>query len=329
MKALSYHQPRAEQIVRGEKTVDIRTWQVAYRGPLAVHASSKRRDARCRELGYDPAALAYGALVGTVTLVDIRPLDAAGYEGLRAEHGLTAPFPGEPCYAWCLAHPTRLPEPIPTRGRMRLFTIERLPSTVDRQPSTDCIEHATSDHPSIITRHEPSGTEHPASGTQHRAPYRATPPPQPDPERPFALYTLPEAGGGYRVALYQWVDRGREAAEGQAPGALWSLEVGGDPLRAVTDHLLAALRANGYRATELARAAGSETPFYLDEPSGLRLALILMAVKPLTRQDRIAAIGQGVQAMSSEEAYYWFSKCSAGPDASRAQQALRVLLATT
>jgi len=108
---------------------------------------------------------------------------------------------------------------------------------------------------------------------------------------------------------------------------MWGLEMGGDPLRAVADHLLHALRANGYKATDLARAAGSDDPFYLDELTGLRLALILLAVKPLTRHDRIEAIGQGVRAFGDEEAYYWFSKCSAGPDAARAQTALRILLA--
>jgi hypothetical protein len=86
------------------------------------------------------------------------------------------------------------------------------------------------------------------------------------------------------------------------------------------------LQSSGYKATDLSRAAGAETPFYLDELTGLRLALILMAVKPLTRHNRIEAIGLGVQAMSAEEAYYWFSKCSAGPGASQAQKALRVLL---
>jgi hypothetical protein len=30
--------------------------------------------------------------------------------------------------------------------------------------------------------------------------------------------------------------------------------------------------------------------------------------------------------MSVEEAYYWFSKCSAGADAPRAHKALRILL---
>jgi hypothetical protein len=180
------------------------------------------------------------------------------------------------------------------------------------------------DHASLIT--------HRASRTAHHAPYRVTPPPEPDPERPFALYAIPEGENGYRVALYQWVPTARNGLAGtppqsRAPGALWSVEVGGDPLRAVTDHLLTALRANDYKATALARATGGETPFYLDEPSGLRLALILMAVKPLSRHDRIEAIGQGVQLMSDEEAYYWFSKCSGGSGAVRAQRALRILLA--
>jgi hypothetical protein len=298
MKALSCHQPRAEQIIRGAKTVDIRTWHVTYRGPLAIHASAKRRDGRCRALGFDPRMLDYGALVGTVELVDIVPLDEAAYAALRDEHLLDAPFPNASCYAWRLTDPRRFEAPIPCRGRMGLFDVD---------PGQDGISSR-------------------ASGRgARRAPYRVTPT-EPDPERPFVLYTLPESGNGYRVALYQWLRRNTDT-EKRAPGAMWEIELGGDPLRAVADHLLSTLRTNGYKATDLARAAGGEKPFYLDELSGLRLALILLAVKPLTRHDRIEAIGQGVQTMGDEEAYYWFSKCSAGQDAHRAQKALRVLLA--
>jgi hypothetical protein len=312
MKALSYHQPRAEQVVRGEKTVDVRTWQVAYRGPLAVHASSKRRDARCRALGYDPETLAYGALIGTVEVVDVVPLDEAAYEALRAEHLLDDRYPGPPCYGWRLANAQRFDAPLPCRGHMRLFEVDVDVPPLDSRPRDSRL----------------SGDRQEATSTRpaQRLPYRATPPPEPDPRRPFVLYTVPEEGGGYRVALYQWVQRNGEQ-EQRAPGALWGIELGGDPLRAVADHLLAALRANDYKATDLARAAGVGEPFYLDELSGLRLALILTAVKPLARHDRIEAIGQGVQAMSAEEAYYWFSKCSAGADAVRAQKALRILLA--
>ncbi len=310
MKALSFHQPRAEQIIRGDKTVDIRTWQVQHRGALVVHASSKRRDGRCRALGFDPRTLAYGALVGTVELTEIVSLDEAAYEALREEHLLEAPFPGPSCYAWRLANPRRFDAPIPCRGRMRLFNVVvGQDSILPDSEQTAILPHT------------------------RRAPYRVTPPPEPDPEHPFVLYTIPEADNGYRVALYQWLPHnGRRDVRSDdfsrpAPGAMWGIELGGDPLRAVADHLLNALRTNGYKATDLARAAGSEKPFYLDELTGLRLALILLAVKPLTRHDRIEAIGQGVRAMGDEEAYYWFSKCSAGPDALRAQKALRILLA--
>jgi hypothetical protein len=36
---------------------------------------------------------------------------------------------------------------------------------------------------------------------------------------------------------------------------------------------------------------------------------------------------EDIQAMTSEEAYYWYAKCTGGPAAERAQKALRVLLA--
>ncbi|RLC88125.1 MAG: hypothetical protein DRI79_07885, partial [Chloroflexi bacterium] len=258
-------------------------------------------------LGFDPDALDYGALIGTVELSDITPLDEAAYESLRDRHLLDGPFPGEPCYAWHLANPRRFAHPIPYRGRRRLFQ-------VNLDAGQDAIL------PFDVDVEQDGILPHP-----RRAPYRVTPPPEPDPERPFVLYTIPDADGVYRVALYQWLRHNGERAE-HAPGAMWGIELGGDPLRAVADHLLSALRASGHKATDLARAAGRDRPFYLDEPTGVRLALILLAVKPLARHDRIEAIGRGVQAMGDEEAYYWFSKCSAGPEARRAQKALRVLL---
>jgi hypothetical protein len=302
LKALSFRQPRAEQIMRGVKTVDIRTWCVHHRGPLAVHASSTRRDARCRALGFDPDALAYGALLGTVELVDVVPLDKADYEAMRDAHRLEGRYPGKPCYAWTFAEPARFDRPIPYRGRMSLFNVEP-----DAPPGDE------------------EDAQAPAARKRQPVPYRTTPAPAPDPARPFVLYAIPERGNGYRVALYQWLQRDG-GGDARAPGAMWEIEVGGDALRAVADHLLHALRANGYKATDLAPTTDRETRFYLDELTGIKLALILMAVKPLRRHDRIEAIGRGLHAMGDEEAYYWFSKCSAGAEAARARKALRILL---
>ena len=102
-------------------------------------------------------------------------------------------------------------------------------------------------------------------------------------------------------------------------------------MRPIVSHPLSRSRRARPHATPAAvsdLARGHENgPFYLDELTGLRLALILIAVKPLCRHDRIETIGQGISMMSAEEAYYWFSKCSAGTGALRAQKALRVLLA--
>lgn len=324
MKALSFLQPRAEQVISGVKTLDVRTWQVSYRGPLAVHAGATRRAARIRALGFDPETLAYGAVVGVVDLVEIVPLDAEQYAARRGEHLSDEPFPGPPCYGWRLAHPRRLPVPLPWPGKMSLFSVPDDRLQLGPAP-------AGSEQPMPFDRREPP-VEPRRPMRQHPLPYQVAGEPVPDPGRPFVLYTLPD-GDGYRVALYQWLRREEPSAGGRngdakgyglAPGALWGVEVGGETLRAVTEPLLAALRANGYKAVDLARRR--HTPFYLDEPSGLRLALLLLAVRPLNRYARIEAIAHGVQAMSNEEAYYWFSKCSAGATAGRAQRALRLLL---
>jgi hypothetical protein len=101
-------------------------------------------------------------------------------------------------------------------------------------------------------------------------------------------------------------------------------EVGGSVLKAIADHVLDALRRSGYKATDL--SASRREPFLLAEESSVRLGLLFLAVKPITKVERVEAISHGLRAMTSEEAYYWYSKCTTGPTAERAQKALRVLL---
>lgn len=92
----------------------------------------------------------------------------------------------------------------------------------------------------------------------------------------------------------------------------------------VLDALLAAVRASGHPASAL--AFGRDKPVLLDEAPGVRLTLTLLATQPVTKHQRLRAIVAGVNAMSIEETYYWYSKCL-GPDAPRARKALRTLLA--
>ena len=91
----------------------------------------------------------------------------------------------------------------------------------------------------------------------------------------------------------------------------------------VLDAVVRAVRASGHPASVLAFDASTQID--LDEASGVRLAVTLFATLPISKSDRIRGMVAGVNAMSIEEAYYWYSKC-AGRDGSRCRRALRTLL---
>jgi hypothetical protein len=61
------------------------------------------------------------------------------------------------------------------------------------------------------------------------------------------------------------------------------------------------------------------------EESGVRLALIFLAIRPITKVSRIKEISRGIRDMTGEELYYWFAKCIAGFTAERSLKALRIL----
>ncbi|MFJ9420188.1 hypothetical protein ACIRPT_39465 [Streptomyces sp. NPDC101227] len=91
----------------------------------------------------------------------------------------------------------------------------------------------------------------------------------------------------------------------------------------VIDALFAAIRRSGHQPSVLTFTR--KAPIRLTEPDGVRLALILMASQPIGKHERVRALVAGINAMSTEETYYWYSKCI-GVDANRARKALRTLL---
>ncbi len=95
-------------------------------------------------------------------------------------------------------------------------------------------------------------------------------------------------------------------------------------VQSVADVVQQALRESHQPRTSL--SAGRRKPISLAEPAGVRLALALIAVEPITKTSRRRAILSGIAAMSPEEAYYWFARTT-GPIAQRARRALRILLA--
>lgn len=91
----------------------------------------------------------------------------------------------------------------------------------------------------------------------------------------------------------------------------------------VVTSVLAALRESKLKPTVL--SPGRKKPLKLVESAGVRLALVILATAPLSRRTRITEIEDGIAAMSTEESYYWYSKCT-GRDAPRSRRALRLLL---
>jgi hypothetical protein len=303
MKAISIRQPWADLIVHGKKTLELRSWSITYRGPLAIHASQTIDREACAANGIDPDSVTTGAIIGTVDLVDMIELDKAAFSNHRSEHlasGLFEP----PLYGWQLEHPQSLPQPRPIRGRMGLFNV-----------SEEWLQAKNGGAPE---------------------PEPALPALEPtwNPERPFELRVVAETDRtrhtAYRLALFQRMIEPPSAQRTmyrEAPPDLQPIvEVGGSVLRAVADHVLEALKRSGYKATDL--NANRREPFLLSEESGVRLGLLFLAIKPIAKMNRVEAISHGLRTMTSEEAYYWYSKCTTSLTAERAQKALRVLLAS-
>jgi hypothetical protein len=302
MKALSIRQPWAKLIVEGKKTLELRSWTVNYRGPLAIHASQTVEREACVANGLHPDSVTTGAIVGVVDLIDIVELDEAAYIAHRVDHFAPDRFE-PPLYGWQLRNAHALPQPRPMRGRMGLFTVadEWLSATVDHAPEPEPAPPAF----------EPTWNA----------------------DKPFELRVTPATERAnhtaYNLALYQRLvepPAAQRTLYREAPPEMQKVvEVGGSALRAVSDQVLDALKRSGYRATDL--SANRREPFALSEESGVRLGLLFLAIKPITKMTRVEAISHGLRAMTSEEAYYWYSKCTTGPTADRAQKALRVLLA--
>lgn len=170
MKALSLWQPWASLIAHGEKKIETRHWQTAYRGPLIIHAAKTRQGlmyapplaaqvlAENANLSIDK--LPYGGYLAIADLVDIIPselflkLDAAhrrpciqitGGGFVRAashEREFGDYSPGR--FGWILDNVRPLSGLVPARGRQSLWTPpveehERVASLV-QQPLFDLAE---------------------------------------------------------------------------------------------------------------------------------------------------------------------------------------------
>lgn len=136
--------------------------------------------------------------------------------------------------------------------------------------------------------------------------------------RAFRITVVPGKNDSYGLIL--------EETYGESGNALTSRVVATTPAQTgrITEAVFAAARGSGHSPSILAFTR--KAPIRIDEVNGVRLSLILLTTQPIAKHARVCAIVAGINAMSVEETYYWYSKCI-GTEASRARKALRTLLA--
>lgn len=141
MRAITVRQPWAWAIIHGSKDVENRSRNIAgsYRGPVAIHAGlaitpwSDWSDEMLRaHRSADPAYI-LGHVIGIVDLVGVHVgsiSQTTTHRGGPVCFDDTTPI-GQPCSPWAMPHhhhlvlanPRPLPEPIPYRGALGLWTL--------------------------------------------------------------------------------------------------------------------------------------------------------------------------------------------------------------
>jgi len=137
----------------------------------------------------------------------------------------------------------------------------------------------------------------------------------------FQLRVVPLSNNDFALELYQCAYK--RAGEKKRPAAKRMGRLKGNALVLARQAIYTCLKSNSYDPKTLSRKR--QTPYMLDEESGVNLALLFQVLQPLSKPERIANITEGITAMSNEEAHYWFAKVSNGKR-SPALKAMRVLL---
>jgi hypothetical protein len=130
MKAISLWQPMAHFMAVGLKRYETRSWQTSYRGPLAIHAALRvmnRQESDLCEVvmrtQQKQDILAYGAVVGVVSLDEVAPAwmarEASSFSLLDWVLGDYS----SSRYAWLARCAFKLPSPVRCVGRQGLFNL--------------------------------------------------------------------------------------------------------------------------------------------------------------------------------------------------------------
>jgi len=129
MKCLSVSQPYADLIVKGKKTIELRTWNTKFRGEFLVHAPSKIKTDVCKKMGIDETKIRTGVILGRVEIFYVKKYNSvAELKKDYKKHFGSEEFLCHK-YGFLLRNPKELRIPIPYKGSLGFFNV-KLKSTI-------------------------------------------------------------------------------------------------------------------------------------------------------------------------------------------------------
>lgn len=126
MKALTIKQPWADLIIGGSKRVENRSWRTKHRGMIAVHAGVDRKVVKAFKIDKNIIEqMSFGAVIGTVTVMDCVEIDTHTKIPILAEHRRKYPWLEKHGhthgpFCWVLEDPTEF-SPVPAKGALGLW----------------------------------------------------------------------------------------------------------------------------------------------------------------------------------------------------------------
>ncbi|MGI6589416.1 MAG: ASCH domain-containing protein [Candidatus Iainarchaeum sp.] len=119
IKVLSIKQPWAELIIKGQKTIELRTTQRNYRGELYIHSSKTPDNEAMKQFRY--AQLLNGAIIGKVEFIDIKEYSNNNEFNKDKDKHLSN---GELVkFGWIFKNPQRI-KPVLTNGTLGIWEFE-------------------------------------------------------------------------------------------------------------------------------------------------------------------------------------------------------------
>jgi ASCH domain-containing protein len=135
--ALSIRQPWLDMILRGVKSMEVRTWEIRRKGLIALHSPWMIDFGAAYFYGYqEPWKLPRGRIVGTAEVTDVLQLDESSWRECLQLHRQPVPMMSG-AFGITLRDVRILPKPLPYRGRQMLFPL-------DEQASNHVLQNVSS-----------------------------------------------------------------------------------------------------------------------------------------------------------------------------------------